>query len=332
MPIATTAPITAALARLRSMPVAEFGAAPTLVEELAGFRAAAGLEQRILTKRDDAIPFAFGGNKVRKLRYVIPRLLADGTDTVITCGGVQSNHARATAAACAVSGLACHIVANGERPDRPRGNALLNELLGATIEYVASREDRAPAMQRSLDRLRADGRRPAIVPLGASTPLGALGFAAAVAELLGQVEPPEVIVHACSSGGTTAGLVAGCVLHGVATRVVGISADDPPDAVRAAVTGILEGMGDMLGVDRLADRGADRFEVDDAFVGDGYGVPSPASVEAQGLAIRSAGMFTDHTYTAKALAGLVAWCRDGRIPARNTVLFWHTGGQVALFA
>jgi 1-aminocyclopropane-1-carboxylate deaminase/D-cysteine desulfhydrase-like pyridoxal-dependent ACC family enzyme len=187
-------------------------------------------------------------------------------------------------------------------------------------------------MQRSLDQFRADGRRPVLVPLGASTPLGAMGFAAGVAELLAQIEPPDVIVHACSSGGTTAGLVAGCVLHGLATRIVGISADDPPEAVRAAVSGILEGMGDMLGVDRLAERGAGRFDVDDAFVGDGYGVPSPASAEAQRLAIRAAGMFTDHTYTAKALAGLIAWCRAGRIPAQSTVLFWHTGGQVALFA
>ena len=331
MPIAANQ-LTAAVARLRAIPAAGFGAAPTLVEELAAFRAAAGLEQRILTKRDDAIPFAFGGNKVRKLRYVIPRLLDEGADTVITCGGVQSNHARATAAACAVSGLACHIVANGEPPDRLSGNALLNQLLGATVEYVATRDDRTAAMTRALHGLRAEGRRPVVVPLGASTPVGALGFAAAIAELLGQIEPPDVIVHASSSGGTTAGLVAGCVLHGIATRVVGISADDPPDAIRTTVTAILEGMSDLLGVDRLAERGAARYEIDDAFVGAGYGVPSPASVEAQQLAIRTSGMFTDHTYTAKALAGLVAWCRDGRIAPQSTVLFWHTGGQVALFA
>jgi D-cysteine desulfhydrase len=171
-----------------------------------------------------------------------------------------------------------------------------------------------------------------VAPPGAPPPPGALGLPAAGAERLAQIDAPDVIVHACSSGGTTAGLVAGCVLHGVTTRVVGISADDPPDAVRAAVTGIREGLGDMLGVDRLAERGADRYDVDDAFVGDGYGLPSPASIEAQQLAIRAAGMFTDHTYTAKALAGLLGWCRDGRIPPDATALFWHTGGQVALFA
>lgn len=328
----TAAAFPDALARLRAMPAAGFGTAPTPVEDLAALAGRAGLSQRLLAKRDDAIPFGFGGNKVRKLRYVIPDVVAGGADAVVTCGGVQSNHARATAAACAVSGLACHIVANGEPPPSLTGNALLNRLIGATVEYVPTRADRDPAMAAAADRLRREGRRPAVVPLGASTPIGALGYAAAVAELLAQTPPPAVIVHACSSGGTTAGLVAGVVLHGLPTTVVGISADDPSAAVRAAVAGILDGMGPLLGVERLAAAGADRFAIDDGFVGPGYGLPSEASRAAQQLGIQAAGMFTDHTYTAKALAGLLAWCRDSRIPPDATVLFWHTGGQVALFA
>jgi len=284
----------------------------------------------ILIKRDDTIPFAFGGNKVRKLRYLIPQVLTSGADTVVTCGGVQSNHARATAAACAASGLACHIVVNGVEPAAPTGNALLNRHLGATFEYVANREDRKPAMDRAFARLHRAGRRPAIVPLGASTPHGALGYLAAVAELVAQGIVPDVIVHACSSGGTSAGILAGCQLHGLATRVIGISADDPPAAVNAEIQAIVAGMEDLLGLDRGALSVS--VEIDDQLVGTGYGEPTPASIEAQSLAARTEAIFVDHTYTAKALAGLIAYCRDGRIPATATVLFWHTGGQVALFA
>ena len=331
-----------ALATLRRMPLATLGHYPTALERADRLRAAAGITQTLYLKRDDAIPFGFGGNKVRKLRYVIPALQAEGVDQVITCGGVQSNHARATAAACAVHGIACHIVANGERPRQLTGNALLNQLLGATVEYVGGRAERNPAMERAAERFRAEGRRPAVVPLGASTPVGALGFVAAVGELVEQGLRPDVIVNASSSGGTTAGLVAGCVLHGLPTRVIGISADDAPSAVEAAVRGILRGMGPLLGVDAETLAGLPGVEVDDAFVGPGYGEPTPASTEAQLLAARSEAVFVDHTYTAKALAGLLAYCRAGPgapdsararpIPRSATVLFWHTGGQVALFA
>jgi 1-aminocyclopropane-1-carboxylate deaminase/D-cysteine desulfhydrase-like pyridoxal-dependent ACC family enzyme len=321
-----------ALATLRQLPVASFGGAPTPVEELSRFRQAAGLRQRIIVKRDDAIPFGFGGNKVRKLRYLMPTILAAGADAVVTCGGVQSNHARATAAACAALGLRCHIVVNGAEPATPTGNALLNRLLGASLEYVAGRTDRKPAMARAADRLRDEGHSPVIVPLGASTPHGALGYTAAVGELLEQGDAPDVIVHACSSGGTSAGILTGVALHGLTTRVIGISADDPPEAVAGEIEPIVAGMGPLLGIDRDQLGAAIRIEVDDGFVGLGYGEPTPASFEAQRYAARHEAIFVDHTYTAKALAGLIAYCRDGRIAPDATVLFWHTGGQVALFA
>lgn len=322
----------AGLDALRAFPTARLGSYPTPVEAMDRLRAAAGLPQRLLVKRDDAIPFAFGGNKVRKLRYVMPALAAEGADLVITCGGVQSNHARATAAACAVSGLACHLVVNGEPPVEPTANALLIRLLGATVEYVAGRDDRAPAMARAAERLRREGRRPAVVPLGASTPLGALGFVAAIGELVEQGVEPDVIVHACSSGGTTAGLVAGCRLHGLRTRVLGVSADDPPAAVGRAVRAILSGMEPLLETEPGSLAGAGSFAIDADFVGPDYGVPTAESIAAQGLAARHEALFVDHTYTAKAVAGLIAHCRDRRIPPEATVLFWHTGGQVGLFA
>jgi D-cysteine desulfhydrase len=334
MPTATLDPALAAAARdrLERLPVAPFGHYPTPIDEMPRFARALGLRQRIRVKRDDAIPFGFGGNKVRKLRYVVPGLQAAGVDTIISCGGVQSNHARATAAAAAASGLACHLVANGAAPSVPTANARLNLLLGATIEYVADRTERVPAMERAAERLAAAGRRPAIVPLGASTPEGALGYAAAIGELRDQGPLPDVIVVSSSSGGTLAGLTAGLALHGLSTRIVAISADDPPAAVEGAVRPILRGLGPLLGLEAGALDEAARLEIDDGFVGPGYGSPTPGSIEAQSAAARNEAIFVDHTYTAKALAGLVAYCRDGRIGPDADVLFWHTGGQVGLFA
>ena len=321
-----------ALRRANEVRTLALGELPSPIQDLSRFRAVLGVKQRILAKRDDAIPFGFGGNKVRKLAVVAAQAVADGADTLITVGGIQSNHARATAATAAKLGLRCRLVANGAKPDRLTGNALLDGLLGAEVEYVAARTDRVPTMRRIADEVRAAGGRPVEIPLGASTPAGAIGFVRAIAEMLEQGVRPDVIVHATSSGGTQAGLVTGCALHGLDTRVIGVSADDPAADVERTIRSIIAGMTDLLG-DSLAAVARDvRVEVDDTFVGGGYGVPTPASMEAQQLAARTEALFVDHTYTAKALAALIAYVRDGRIPSDATVLFWHTGGQVGLFA
>jgi 1-aminocyclopropane-1-carboxylate deaminase/D-cysteine desulfhydrase-like pyridoxal-dependent ACC family enzyme len=328
----TTIDTSAAVRRANEFPSLALGELPSPVEEAHRLRAALGAVTRIFVKRDDAIPFGFGGNKIRKLSVVVAQAIADGADTLITVGGVQSNHARATAATAAKLGLRCHLIANGARPDKPTGNALLDSLLGAEIEYVASRTDRVPTMRRVAERIRAAGGHPVEVPLGASTPVGAIGFVRAIGEMLEQGVRPDVIVHATSSGGTQAGLVAGCALHGLSTRVIGVSADDPSADVENQVRSIIDGMKTPLGP-VLEDVARDaRIEVDDTFVGGGYGVPTPASTEAQQLAARTEALFVDHTYTAKALAALIQYVRDGRIPRDATVLFWHTGGQVGLFA
>jgi D-cysteine desulfhydrase len=315
------------------LPRVSLGHFPTPIEPLDRLRAAIGGGPALYIKRDDAIPFGFGGNKVRKLAWVIGEALAQGADTLITCGGVQSNHARATTAAAVKHGLRPVLVANGAPPATPTGNALLDILMGAEIHYVESREERAPAMAALAERLQCDGRRPYVVPLGASTPLGALGYVEAVGELLAQGIRPDVIVHACSSGGTQAGLLAGCALHGLPADVIGVSADDPAPQVTAAVRAILNGMEQLLGsnghrpaLDRVS------IHVDDTQVGDGYGVPTLRSREAQQLAAQTEAVFVDHTYTAKALGALLAWIRSGRFAPEQTVLFWHTGGQVGLFA
>ena len=154
--------------RIPRLPLA--GDAPTPVEELGRLRESLGMRARLLVKRDDALTFGAGGNKVRKLEYIAARATADGADTLVTTGGVQSNHARVTAAAAARLGLECILVVNGAPPARATGNALLMQLFGAKMEYVASRQERAPRVEQVIDRLHAEGHRPYAIPLGASTP------------------------------------------------------------------------------------------------------------------------------------------------------------------
>ena len=328
----------AALERLHALPRLPLAIAPTPIDDLSRLRDALGgrpLDRArdrptLLVKRDDAIPFGFGGNKIRKLQLVVAQALADQADTLITSGGVQSNHARATAAVAARMGLACVLVANGTPPAKATANALLDRLLGAEVRYVESRDARAPGMEDAAAELRKKGRRPFVIPLGASTPLGAAAYALAVTELLAQIAAPDLIVLSTSSGGTQAGIIAGCRLHGLPTRVVGISADDPSAAIAKEVGRILGGLEALLGSPRgtLTDAPID---IDDRFVGDGYGIPTPQSMEAIELCARREALFLDPTYTAKAMAGLIAKARAREL-GTGTTLFWHTGGQVGLFA
>lgn len=321
-----------ALQLLASVPRVALAHYPTPVEDLPRLQAALGGGPRLLIKRDDAISFGFGGNKVRKVELVAAQALADGADTLITTGGAQSNHARATAAAAAKLGLKCVLVLNGTPPAKATGNALLDAMFGADVRYVERREDRAPAMREVATELRAQGRHPVEIPLGASTPLGALGLARAIGELATAGVAPDVIVHSTSSGGTQAGLIAGCVLHSVRARVVGISADTPAPEMQQIVATLLAGIAERLRVEPAVFPDAEHVEVDDRFVGDGYGIPTEASRDAADLLARSEAIVVDQTYTAKALAGLIGWVREGRFRESDTVMFWHTGGQVGIFA
>jgi L-cysteate sulfo-lyase len=312
---------------LPSLPLAPY---VSPVEELSRLRRALGGGPRLLVKRDDALPFAFGGNKVRKMRLVGADARANGADTLITAGGIQSNHARVTAATAATLEMRCVIVVNGNEVAKPTANALLDRLLGAEIKYVPTREERSAAMDAIADDLRRAGRRPYVVPIGASTPLGAAAFAQAVDELVAQDVTPQAIVHATSSGGTQAGLVAGCYARKLATRVIGVSADDSSSSLSATIRTLLEGLGPMLEVSVEGLRQLP-LHVDDRFIGAGYGAVTPQSSEALELAARTEALFLDHTYTAKAMAGLIDYVRRGEFSSDQTVLFWHTGGQVALF-
>jgi 1-aminocyclopropane-1-carboxylate deaminase/D-cysteine desulfhydrase-like pyridoxal-dependent ACC family enzyme len=320
----------AALERLHAIPRLPLPWIPPPIEELTRVARALGSSAALVVKRDDAIPMGFGGNKIRKLQIVAAQALAGGFDTLITTGGLQSNHARATASIAARLGLGCVLVANGTPQERPTANALLDRLLGAEIRYVTSREARAPAMEQAAEELRARARRPFVIPLGASTAHGAAAYALAIAELLTQMPAPDTIVLATSSGGTQAGIIAGCALHGLPTRIVGISADDPSGVIAGEIRRILAELERLLGLDDGRLSGA-AIEVDDTFVGGGYGVPTSESTSAIELCARTEALFLDPTYTGKAMAGLIARARGGRLSGGIT-LFWHTGGQVGLFA
>lgn len=283
-------------------------------------------------KRDDLLSFGMGGNKVRKLQTVLAEARAAGADTLITCGGLQSNHCRVTAAAGAALGLRVVLVVNGIAQDRPTGNALLDRLFGADVRHVASREARTATMAAVADELKAHGRRPFVIPLGASTPTGAAGFARGIEEVLAAGISPSVIVHASSSGGTQAGLIAGCALFGLKARVIGISADESSAGLTAIVGSLLESLADRLGASAAVIGRDAPIDVRDGYVGAGYGIPTPHSTEALELTARSEGIVLDPVYTAKAMAGLIDLIRNHTFSPTDRVLFWHTGGQAGLFA
>ena len=322
-----------ALATVMALPSVALAPHATPVDELSRLAAALGKDSpRLFIKRDDLLSFGCGGNKVRKIQTILAEAQAAGANALITCGGVQSNHARVTAAAGAALGMKVVLVVNGVTASEPTANAKLDRLFGAEVRHVASRDERAPAMDAAAAELRAAGLQPYVIPLGASTPTGALGFARGIAELASSGIKPDVIVHSSSSGGTQAGLIAGCGLFGLRAGVVGVSADESSATLAAVVGDLLDRIAERLGAKRDTITGGRAVEVDDSQVGVGYGVPTPASTEALELVARREGILLDPVYTAKAMAGLIARVRAGAFSPQQTVLFWHTGGQVGYFA
>ncbi len=325
--------MSAAIEKLRAIPRLRLGDYPTPLEEMPRLRTALGARPRLWIKRDDLCGPGFGGNKVRKLDFALADAQAAGADAILTTGGEGSNHARVTAAVCARLGLRCVLVLNrASKPEAAPASLYLDELYGAEIHRVESRADRAPAMHVIALAMRAKGCRVAEIPLGASTPLGALGYALAVDEVAAQCRERgfalDAIYHSTSSGGTQAGIDAGLQLFGLdATRLVGVSADDSVESVTRTVHRILDGVATLLDAGPLRRT----LHVDVSQVGEGYGIPTAAAEEALALVARSEGIVLDPVYTAKAMAGLFADIRSGRLDDCAHVVFWHTGGQLALF-
>lgn len=298
---------------------------PTPVEPLDRFSDWLG-GPRILVKRDDQTGLALGGNKARKLELLCGEALEQGCDVLVTGGGTQSNHVRMTAAAANRLGLDCHIAIAGSVPVTPSGNLLLDHLLGASLHFTGERGYYAAedAINALAGRLRADGHRPYAIPIGGASVTGAAAYVLAADELLGQVAAPDWIVVADGSGGTHAGLLAGL---GDGTRVLGVDVGTRPDLDERVPELAVAAAG---ATGRAAPGGP--VVVDHERFGAGYGRPTDECLEAIRVLARLEGILLDPVYTGKAMAGLVAWVREGRLRPAETVVFWHTGGAPALFA
>ncbi len=327
--------------RLDNFPRIECGFYPTPLEELTRLREAIGATcPRLFIKRDDLIGTGFGGNKVRKLDYVMAREIERGTQTVVTIAGEKSNHARVTAAVCARLGLRCLLVLNraakGVIPDGFKAaSRFIYELYGAEVRWVDSREEREATALALTAQLQAKGERAAYIPLGVSFPLGALGFVRAVHEVTEQFEKigvrPNYIFHSSSSGGTQAGLIAGCQLFGDGRcEVIGISPDDPANEIAECVAEIVNGIHQLLGTDEYKISAA-QVQVLEQYIGAGYGIETSKAIAITKMLATREGIILDPTYTAKAFAALMDWIQNGKLTARDTILFWHTGGQLAFF-
>jgi D-cysteine desulfhydrase len=283
-------------------------------------------EDALWVKRDDCTGLAGGGNKARKLEYLCEEAVVHGCDTLVTGGGRQSNHVRMTAAAANKLGLACTVVLGSNPPSVPSGNVVLDELLSPDIVWAGELDYYGveTAIDQTTARLTEEGRRPYAMPIGGASAIGALGYVAAADEIIRQRPDAELVVVADGSGGTHAGLVAGLGRH---DRVLGVDVGTRPDLddqvpEKAIETARLAGRPEPTG----------DLQLDHDHFGEGYGVPTDDCREAMDLAARCEGLILDPVYSGKAMAGLIAARRTGRIERDTKVVFLHTGGMPALFA
>ncbi len=310
------------------------GFLPTPVQALPRFsRLFSGPE--ILVKRDDLTGLAFGGNKTRKLEYLVQDALRSGCDVLVTAGAAQSNHCRQTAAAAAACGLACHLALGGGEPEERNGNLLISTLCGAEVHWCGD-DRKGEGAGRVMETLQAAGHRPYFIPYGGSNAIGALGFVAAAHELHAQLREADEhcthIVIASSSGGTHAGLLVGMRELGAPMQIVGIGIDKD-NTVSSGFPGRIA----ALACETSAQRGAeitfsvDEVLMDDRFLGQGYGIMGEPERKAIRTLAETEGILLDPVYTARAMAGLVAMLEEGVFSAEDRILFWHTGGTPALF-
>ncbi|MBN2257035.1 MAG: D-cysteine desulfhydrase family protein [Anaerolineaceae bacterium] len=283
----------------------------------------------LYVKRDDLTGLALGGNKTRKLEFLIAEAQANGAKTLLTTGAAQSNHCRQTAAAAARFGFQCTLILSGEKPDNMAGNTLLDHLLGAQIIWV-EKEKRDETLQSVFNDLRESGQRPYLIPYGGSNATGALAYAYALEELITQHQPIDWVVFASSSGGTQAGLILGVGLTQWEGQILGISVDEPEALLRERIRDLIESGSRILNKDFNA--ASTPILVNDDYTGAGYGMMGQPEKEAIHLFAQQEGLLLDPVYTGRAAAGLIDLIRCGYFKPTDTVVFWHTGGTPALFA
>jgi L-cysteate sulfo-lyase len=307
--------------------------APTPLVPLTRLSAALGGAVNLWIKRDDQTGLALGGNKTRKLEFLVADALAQGADTLVTTGAAQSNHCRQTAAAAVQAGLACHLVLGGTPPAQASGNLLLDQLFDAQLHWT-TRENRLNRLAEVAEELRSQGRKPYPITYGGSDPVGAVGYAAALEEACQQwtevSRPLDLMVIASSSGGTQAGLAAGAAALAVTTPILGISIDATKDELCADVAALATGTAARLGHPHSFN--PQDILVNADYLGAGYGIVGDLEREAIKLIARTEGILLDPVYTGRAFGGLLDLIRRGQVAPGANVLFWHTGGQPALFA
>lgn len=316
--------------RLATLPT-QLHDAPRLRDALGGV----GQAPRILIKRDDMTGLAFGGNKVRKLEFLIADAIAHGATTIITAGAVQSNHARATAGAARIAGMRPVLVLDTKIDEPPvQGNLLLDHLMGAETRFVPAGTDMDAAMADVAAELTAAGERPYVIPIGGSNAIGTLGYVAATLEIASQCfelgVSPSRLYYANGSRGTQAGLVLGAKIYNAPYSIHGIAVSGGDEIKRQRAIAIAAGAAELLGSGiRLA---PDDLLNDEGYIGEGYGILTGGCIEAIQLTARTEGVFLDPVYSGKAMAGLIQHIRTGLIDPTETVIFLHTGGSPALFA
>jgi L-cysteate sulfo-lyase len=290
-------------------------------------------------KRDDCTGLGGGGNKTRKLEFLVADALEHGADTLLTIGAVQSNHVRQTAAAAAHCGLACHALLETEVPcEEPSyqssGNVLLDGLFDCELEYHPHGTDMDAAAWDRVDSLRAAGRKPCLIPVGGSNGIGALGYAACAEELAGQFREKDLdvseIVLPTGSGGTHGGLLAGLMETGIETRVTGVSVSADKTTQFEKVRSLVDEVSELIGLSGTVSDAS--IHILDRYVGESYGIPTDGMREAVALCARLEGILLDPVYTGKAMAGLIDRIRLGELGPGDTVVFLHTGGSAGLFA
>jgi 1-aminocyclopropane-1-carboxylate deaminase/D-cysteine desulfhydrase-like pyridoxal-dependent ACC family enzyme len=306
---------------------------PSPFAPLPRLSAALGHGVEVWAKREDLLPLAFGGNKLRNLEFLVGAALADGADTLVTSGRRWSNHCRLTAAAGAKAGLAVEVVLSGPAASPPGPGVRLMASLGAVVEQLptADRAARDAAVERVAGEVKARGGRPYVIEVGGSGRLGAWGQYLAGLELLEQAAAAgfaiDRIVLPSATGGTQAGLIAAAGSRSPATRVTGVVVARRPSELRPAIESMLAGVSSLTPV---ATESIPAIDLDETQLGDGYGRPTLAAAEAADLLARTEGVLVDPIYTAKALAGLIAAVRAGAWEGER-IVFWHAGGLPGIF-
>ncbi|NNF07304.1 MAG: D-cysteine desulfhydrase family protein [Candidatus Eisenbacteria bacterium] len=321
--------------RIQLPPHFQLGFFPTPLHGAPRFSEALGGPE-VLLKRDDQTGLALGGNKTRKLEFLVADALERESDVLLTAGAAQSNHCRQTAAAARMAGLECHLALGGEAPEKAQGNLLLDQLLGATLHWCGTHR-KGETLPEIEAQLRAQGKKPYVVPYGGSNELGALGFAVAIRELakdLKDWEPRRThVVFASSSGGTHAGLEVGTRLLGHEFNCIGISIDKEEDAhgpFEERIAALAGKTAALIGPEETWR--AEDITLRKEFQGEGYGVIGEPEKEAMELLAQTEGVLLDPVYTARAVGGCIAMIREGEFSSEDRVVFWHTGGAPAIFS